>query len=155
MAKATACCTCKHCGAKFEKTLSFCSRSNADAWLKTAADRYDECSDCYKARIASEQDSKIACLGLPQIIGVSDKQIAYATSIRRSFAYSKFDRMDIAQQIRDFNVDELKQCFDADGKDMPTDISEARRSLADRYDVKKEYKLCIISEASKIIDLLR
>ena len=155
MAKATAYCTCKHCGAKFEKTLGFCSRSNADAWLKTAADRYDECSDCYKARIASEQDSKIACLGLPQISGVSDKQIAYATSLRRSFAYINFDRMDIAQQIRDFNVDELKQCFDADDKEIPADVAEARRVLAARYDVKKEYKLCIISDAGKIIDLLR
>ena len=155
MAKATAYCTAKHCCASLEKTLRFYSRSEAASWIKTAANRYDECSDCYKARKISEQDAKIACLGLPQISGVSDKQIAYATSLRRSFAYSNFDRMDIAQQIRDFNVDELKQCFDADGKDMPTDISDARRALSVRYDVKKEYKLCIISEASKIIDLLR
>lgn len=155
MAKATAYCTCKHCGATFTKALTFNSRSEADSWLKAAADRYDECTDCYKARKTSEQDSKIACLGLPLISGVSDKQIAYATSLRRSFAYSKFDRMDIAQQIRDFSVDELKQCFDADDKEMPADIAEARRVLAARYDVKKEYKLCIISDAGKIIDLLR
>ena len=54
MAKATAKCTCKTCGATFTMTKNCFKRSEADSWEEWAVSHYDECTDCWKARKSKE-----------------------------------------------------------------------------------------------------
>ncbi len=96
MAKGTAECTCKYCGNKFTVSKTCSNRSDADNWEAWAEAHYDECPDCYKARMQREReeanrkavaDSVIA--GLPELSG-SEKQISWATKIRKDFIDERF-----------------------------------------------------------------
>lgn len=55
MAKARAMCTCKHCGATFEKTNKCYNRKEADSWEAWASEHFDLCPECY----AKEQSKKL------------------------------------------------------------------------------------------------
>lgn len=57
MAKATAICTCKTCGAKFEKTAIKRNRSECDSWEAWAAETFDECPSCWGKRKREEERS--------------------------------------------------------------------------------------------------
>lgn len=57
MAKATAICTCKTCGAKFEKTAIKRNRSECDSWEAWAVDTFDECPSCWGKRKREEERS--------------------------------------------------------------------------------------------------
>lgn len=48
MARVTAECTCRKCGAKFEKTEFKRNRTEADSWKAWAEIHIDTCPDCYK-----------------------------------------------------------------------------------------------------------
>lgn len=84
MAKATAICTCKHCGETFEKVAIKRNRREADSWEQWAADAFDVCPECERkqreeevARAAEEAKAS----GMPELTG-SPKQIAWAEKIR-------------------------------------------------------------------------
>ena len=57
MAKATAICTCKTCGAKFEKTAIKRNRSECDSWEAWAVETFDECPSCWGKRKREEERS--------------------------------------------------------------------------------------------------
>lgn len=89
MAKARATCTCATCGREFEVTSICSNRRGADSWAAWASDHYDECSDCYNARIQRERDEANAAAkaaaedaGLPELTG-SAKQVTWANTIRQ------------------------------------------------------------------------
>lgn len=91
MAKATAHCTCKTCGATFYKSTVKSSRSQADRWEEWAIGYYDECPNCYHERIEMEREKeeKLASevadeMELAELKG-SDKQVAWALRIRKAF----------------------------------------------------------------------
>lgn len=46
MARATAICTCRKCGAKFEKATTMRNRRDANIWESWAEDHFDLCPDC-------------------------------------------------------------------------------------------------------------
>lgn len=84
MAKATAICTCKYCGGKFEKSAIKRNSREADSWKVWAAQTFDICPACEDkqqaektARLAEEAKAS----GLPELTG-SPKQIAWAEQIR-------------------------------------------------------------------------
>ena len=91
MAKASVVCTCKLCGLTFRKEATKTSRKEADSWESWAKDYFDECPDCAKRRVAGEHqktyetskpsDESLVDQGYKSLQG-SDKQIAWATSIR-------------------------------------------------------------------------
>lgn len=55
MAKATARCTCKYCGAEFTKTAIKYNRREADSWEEWAVEHFDECPSCYGKRMREEE----------------------------------------------------------------------------------------------------
>lgn len=90
MAKATAECTCKTCGKIYTATKICRNRADADDWEQWAAEHYDECPECYKARKQAEreeaneqaaQESKEK--QWPELSG-SPKQTAWANTIRKN-----------------------------------------------------------------------
>lgn len=89
MARGIANCTCKTCGATFEKIEFRQNRSAADSWAAWAETYYDECTPCYRERIQAERDEEnrkaaemAAEANLPALSG-SEKQVAWANTIRQ------------------------------------------------------------------------
>ena len=79
-------CVCKTCGKSFEvKKECFC-KAAAESYESYAEDYFSECKYCYAARMENENAKKasslIAKYNLPEIKGVTAKQIAYANSLR-------------------------------------------------------------------------
>lgn len=100
MAKAVANCVCKTCGAKFQKISTKRNKSIADSWEKWAVDYYDECDDCieksvkeHRAAVSKEAAEEAKELALPELKG-SEKQIAWAETIRMDFYKRTSDEMD-------------------------------------------------------------
>lgn len=94
MAKAKVTCRCEACGNTFEHARICRNRREADSYEKWAAENITVCPACYaaskKAAAKSKLDAYIADNfdaehPLPEIIGVSEKQIAYAASLRSKF----------------------------------------------------------------------
>lgn len=88
MAKATAKCTCVMCGIKFFKYADKYNRKEANDWEAWAEEYFDECNDCYQARIAREREeqnreaAEVAALNhWPTLIG-TEKQVKWANTIR-------------------------------------------------------------------------
>ena len=86
MAKATAICTCKKCGATFEKTTVKRNRREADSWEEWAVNTFDTCPECEHeenakraAAIAEEAKNN----GLPALIGTPN-QVIWAEQLRKS-----------------------------------------------------------------------
>ena len=154
MAKATAWCTCKKCGATFSKTLTFNSRQAADAWLETAEKTYDTCPDCYRAAKAAEEDARNARFALPEITGVSDRQIAYAASLRRYYISTHKREMEYGQCAMEGTEEEILGWYAACGKTFPGDFAKAKiEIIADAYPTTA--KIFATANAGKIIDLLK
>ena len=79
-------CVCKTCEKSFEvKKECFC-KAAAESYESYAEDYFSECKYCYAARVNKENAEKasvlIAKYNLPEIKGVTAKQIAYANSLR-------------------------------------------------------------------------
>lgn len=163
MAKASAVCTCKVCGKEFAKEKICYNRREADNFEEWAKENCTECPDCYKARIEAEQVEKSGALkekyNLPEIVGVSEKQTAYANSLRDeyiafrskdSFGVSLFERM---CEMRD----ELNQNPDRVAR------KSAQMGLTEREYIENkikrcyptEYKLLTMTNAGEIIELLK
>lgn len=136
MARAIATCTCKHCGKTFEKVKFCANRKEADSFETWAKDNCDECSDCFKARMQKMNDEFYAKYQLPEIKGVSEKQIAYAESLRKKLivSYKTSDLLDrIPAIIKDLESDKFKEIanehFDGDIEKAKTAYFSTRRSI--------------------------
>lgn len=88
MAKATVTCTCKHCGATFERSTVKPSRREADRWEEWAKENFDECESCFKERKTREREEQNAIAaeksaenGWPTLTG-TEKQVAWANTLR-------------------------------------------------------------------------
>ena len=163
MAKASIMCKCEKCGKEFKKEKICHNRREANEFEEWAKGNCTECPDCYKARIESERAEKSRVLkekyNLPEIVGVSEKQVAYANSLRDdyiafygkdSFGVSLFDRM---HEMRD----EINQNPDRAAK------KSAELGLTEREYIENkikrcyptEYKLLSMTNAGEIIELLK
>lgn len=91
MAKATATCTCKTCGKSFEVSAVKQNRREADRWAEWAEKTYDECSECYKERLAREREeankkaAEVSAERKWPVLQGSEKQIAWANTIRLDY----------------------------------------------------------------------
>lgn len=163
MAIAKAKCTCSKCGAGFEMTKNLYNRKEADSWAKAAPEYYTECPDCYANRKRTEyassipaKEEKLSVLNLPQISGVSDKQIAYANNLRREYAANYFYSMQRAAKIRDISDDKIIEIYRNSGIPFPEDsFEQIRRASAKARGLLVEYDLLTVSDARRIIELLK
>lgn len=98
MAKARVELTCAECGESFEISKTCNNRTEADNWEDYMSGRTNLiCSDCYyKAKKAEREAEKqkfveevYSKLNLPQIEGVSEKQVKFAEDLRIKFIYNR------------------------------------------------------------------
>lgn len=77
---------CTTCGKEFTMEKHCMNRKQADNWEEYMQDAERECPECYKARRAAERAEAVekfsAEFDLPEITGVSEKQIKYANDLR-------------------------------------------------------------------------
>lgn len=82
-------CKCTTCGSFFEKIKKCYNSKQAAEFVEFAEGYYDECPKCYSYRIKKENEEKadeiIKNYNLPEITGVSEKQINYAVDFRNRY----------------------------------------------------------------------
>ena len=80
--------TCYSCGKLFEVRREKQNRSDANAYEAWAKQTGMLCPDCYRKYMRDQEDSVVSDalhkngITLPDLTGVSEKQIAYAQSVR-------------------------------------------------------------------------
>ena len=153
MAVGTATCRCAKCGSEFKKSKDCKNRAEADNYVVWATDHYTECTECYKKRIEAENKSRAesGCFNLPEIKGVSDKQIAYAERLRaKHFANYVVGTMAYEDFIT-ITDEEYETC----AKENNMSVDELREMTIVDFFEEKTLKLLKESNASAIIDLCK
>ena len=182
MAKVRMTCKCENCGKEFEHIHMCRNTKDAEDYEKWAKENITICPECYADQKRMEKENKREAYmaeieeehKLPEITGVSDKQIAYAESLRSRFVddlanynvdLKNFFRA--ANEIQFEKMTEKEHAMAAEaakkvGKTAEEWFAERRTtvlaraaSLGDPANVKKVETIFTESDASKIIDALR
>lgn len=174
---------CEHCGKEFEHIHTCRNSTEAGSYEAWARENITTCPDCYAAQKRAHQLDAVSGYissfseqhPLPQITGVSEKQIAYASSLREKFIRDNLMKIqldvsrffEIADKIKPENCDEAgrelmrKAAADA-GKPFEIWFETFRADRLRRYfslmyseDAAKIETIFSENAASKIIDALR
>ena len=174
---------CEHCGKEFEHIHTCRNSTEAGSYEVWARENITTCPDCYAAQKRAHQLDAVSGYisnfseqhPLPKITGVSEKQIAYASSLREKFIRDNLMKLqldvnrffEIADRIKPENCDESgrelmrKAAADA-GKPFELWFTAYRADRLWRYfsliyaaDVAKIETIFTESSASKIIDALK
>lgn len=92
--------TCSACGKLFRHRKELRNRKDADQYELWARQNIDLCPDCYRsAQERSAKDDVLSALAshgivLPDLTGVSDKQVSYAASVRISIIHANIKKLD-------------------------------------------------------------
>lgn len=88
MAYARVTLTCSCCGKSFEQSKNCFNSKDAESYKDFARGFYTLCPDCYRdQQIALWASHLPEGLHLPELTGVSDRQVSYASILRKSFIY--------------------------------------------------------------------
>lgn len=182
MAKAKVTCRCEVCGNTFEHVHTCHNRRDADSYEKWAAENITVCPACYaaskKAAAKSKLDAYIADnFGaehpLPEITGVSEKQTAYAASLRGKFIWelakygAKISRLFAAEdevqlsKLDDASLAEAQEQAAAEGLAVEAWFEKHCEEMVAyvaglSVDTVRKIKLILAeTNASKLIDALR
>ena len=153
MARAIANCTCSVCGAKFERVEFKNNRAQADAWKEWAEEHFTICPECYQKQQMAKAEALAAELGLPQIAGKSEKQIAYAASLRAKYLL-KNGAAEIGRVRKLMAAMTPKKVREIADKNGVSDETVIRRNLEHRA-LSQAYVAAYETDAGKIIDALR
>lgn len=174
---------CEHCGKGFEHVHTCRNSTEAGSYEVWARENLTTCPACYaeqkNAKRGAELSGYISSFSdrhpLPQITGVSEKQISYASSLREKFIRENLMPVqldvncffEIADKIKPENCDEAardlmrKAAADA-GKPFEIWFTAYRADRLRRYfgliyatDAAKIETIFTENSASKIIDALR
>lgn len=174
---------CEHCGKEFEHIHTCRNSTEAGSYEVWARENITTCPDCYAAQKRAHQLDAVSAYTssfseqhpLPKITGASEKQIAYASSLREKFIRDNLMKLqldvnrffEIADRIKPENCDESgrelmrKAAADA-GKPFEIWFAAYRADRLRRYfsliyaaDVAKIETIFAESNASKIIDTLK
>lgn len=153
MAKAIANCTCSVCGAEFSKVAFKNNRAQADSWKEWAEEHYTICPECYRKQQTAKGEALAAELGLPQITGKSDKQIAYAVSLRAKFLArgGASEIGQVRQLMAAMTPEKVHAAAEKNGVDDETVIRRNLEYLA----LVQAYVAAYETDAGKIIDALK
>lgn len=146
MAKASVIITCTTCGKEFRHEAIRTNRREADSYAEWAKDHITTCPACYRAQQTDAAEARYAercaALGLPELIGVSDKQIAYAHKVRREFLADHYAAVE--QWITLFRHPDFAQV-------LPETIDKAR---AQSREMDRAYVVATETNAGKLLDKL-
>lgn len=151
MAKAIATCTCKTCGAKFERIICKNNRADAESAKDWTEQNITECPDCYAARNAK----KTASMGLPEIVGKSDKQIKYASDLRTKYAISHKEEIEQISALYKFAFGENQDEAKAQAASAGMTVEDAFKHTVEACELEKAYVCIVEANASAIINALR
>lgn len=155
MAKAIAYCECGYCGKMFEEVIVRRNRKEADSCAAWARKYWNQCPECYReaqqsnnAKVFAELDKRC---NFPEIVGVSDKQKAYAESRREQYVAKNSVRiMRAKMRLDSIDRDALASIAKERGKDEGCILDEAFRSHA----MLAEYIALTCTDARTIIEML-
>lgn len=91
--------TCTTCGKVFEHRKECHTRKEADSYESWAADHIDTCPECHAKQVAKQKADKVVAVlekfgcQLPELIGASEKQIAYAVKVRNQYLYDNISSL--------------------------------------------------------------
>lgn len=149
--------TCKVCGTEFEVRKTCHSRREADGYEAWARENVTVCRECQRKQQDAKAIAMIAEYGLqlPEITGVSEKQIAYAQDKRARALGNDLHELgrycklmqQVNQTIREHH-DEMIAQLAAQGKTLEESILEC----VEAYELNSIHKLVTTTEASKLID---
>ena len=112
MAIASITITCTTCGNEFEHRKVCHNRKAADSYESWAADHIDTCPACYAKQIAEQMADKLSTAlakcgyQLPELTGVSEKQIAYAVKVRERYLSDNLSRIERYHKVMQIFDDE-------------------------------------------------
>lgn len=92
--------TCAKCGNTFIHRKECHNRREADSYETWAANNIDTCPECNRKQKADKKAAALAAalekygFQLPELIGASDKQIAYAANVRERYLADNISRID-------------------------------------------------------------
>ena len=156
MARAIAECTCKYCGKQFEKVAFKRNRTEADNFVVWAEHNIDQCPECYKAAQEAEAEKKFDALNeqynFPEIVGVSDKQKAYANTLRNRYVSDNSEMLSTVKDMIDTSSAWIAKIANETGK---TDDEIIREALIHRCSMLHAYIAMTSADAREIIDALR
>lgn len=181
MAKSSITLVCSRCGNTFKHIHFSYNRSDANSYEKWAEEHITICPDCYAAEKAAKTKTAVeaymASFGdrqLPQITGVSAKQIAYAEKLRSAYVADLmrakvdisefFQALETAQlkNLGSANLEKAKAAAAKAGQSLDDWFAENRlRAVARRFglpsvgDVDKIQLIFKEANASKLIDTLK
>lgn len=156
MARAVAECTCKYCGKQFEKVAFRRNRAEADSFVVWAEHNIDQCPECYKSAQEAVEEKMFDALNeqynFPAIVGVSDKQKAYADTLRNRYVTGNTEMLARVKQMIYDSSDEIAKMADETGK---TEDAIIREALKHHCSMFPAYIVMTSTDASEIIDTLR
>lgn len=181
MAKSSLTLTCARCGNTFKHIHFSHNRSEANSYEKWAEENITICPDCYAAekaaKMKTEVEAYMASFGgrqLPQITGVSAKQIAYAEKLRSAYVADLMRaKVDISaffqaletvqlQNLDSANLEKARAAASKEGKSLEDWIAGYRLrvfmrhcNIASSGDVDKIQLIFKEANASKLIDALK
>lgn len=156
-------CICSKCGAKYTIRRKFPNRAAATNWENwTLAHNSDGlCTECWRVEQAELAQAKIADLieqyHLPEITGVSDKQISYARRLRVGFLMSDTGPgmlKQVAEALSAVNANKeviAKKAAEQCNGDQQKYIEQAMKTAH----CFKAYKVYTTGKASELIDALK
>lgn len=160
MAKAVAVCVCPECGKTYERQIEGYNRADANSKKDYAEHCPGLCLDCWKKEQKENAAKEAAALKakyqLPDIVGVSDKQTAYAERLRYEFVTKNKYYMDelpyILKNLKDasFVAAKAKECNKAPEELKSLVLAELNGSILYR----RAYAMLTKSSARDIIDNL-
>lgn len=158
MAKAVAVCVCPECGKTYERQIEGYNRTDANSKKDYAEHCPGLCLDCWKKEQRENAAKEAAALKakyqLPEIVGVSDKQTAYAENLRRKFLASSENTLDSLCTITAnlTNTDYLAEKAELVGKTPEELKSLVLAELNSMILYRRAYAMLTKSSARDIID---
>lgn len=151
--------TCPTCGQEFEVRKQCTNRKAADSYEDWAKAYPYDCPECYKKAKKADAEAKAAKvtahIAMPEITGVSEKQIQFATDLRTKYLTSDhpvYDFWDkLIDSIRNGNFAKKIEKDTQDG----TSTAEAIYNFLERAGMQVLVILHATPDANDIIELLR
>lgn len=153
MAMASVNITCTHCGKTFEHRKSCYNRREADQHEAWARENVTLCPECRAAQKKAALLEKLPTL--PAIEGVSEKQVAYADSLRTKYIDDHMVEVKQYQQITRTLTPEEQAALEAACKAQGIDPADAVRVTVEQMQLQKTEIAMTETSARKIIDALK
>lgn len=152
MAKALAVCTCPKCGKTYERPVTGCNRASAEILMHYYERSSFLCFDCWQ----QEKAERLEAYHLPPLVGVSKKQISFASDLRIRFIFrhpEKFESVFKALRILS-DPSALAKCAQKFGRPPQKMRSAIKKAIRKEIIFRRAFAILTTSNAAELIDSL-